>query len=169
MLARTPTTVVITDTNILINFMHVGLVELFGDLPPYQFHLPMEVLNELTCVSQRDRIEAAIENGQLHLTAIDTLDTLTLFGDLRDLMGRGEAACLALAATTGCYLASDEKRCFRRRATELIGAKKILRTEDLIADAIRCNRLTIEQADECKQILATQRYVMPFVSFSERV
>jgi hypothetical protein len=70
---------------------------------------------------------------------------------------------------TGCYLASDEKRCFRRKAVELVGAKKILRTEDLIADAIRCDRLTIEQADECKEILATRRYVMPFSSFAERV
>ena len=45
---------------------------------------------------------------------IEELDTLTLFGELRDLMGRGEAACLAVAATRGYHLASDEKKRFRR-------------------------------------------------------
>lgn len=47
---------------------------------------------------------------------IDALDALTLLGDLRLLMGRGEAACLAVAATTDFHLASDEKKIFRRTA-----------------------------------------------------
>lgn len=163
------TTVVITDANVLINFMHIGQVGLLGELSGYRFKLPAEVLNELTDGAQRTEIASAIAAGQLDLLVIDALDTLTLFGDLRQLMGRGEAACLAVAATTDCHLASDEKRRFRRSAVELIGEARILRTEDLLVLAIRCGKRTVMQADEYKLILAANRYAMPFASFADRL
>lgn len=169
MQATAQTAVVITDTNVLINFMHIDQVVLLGELPAYRVGLPTEVLQELTDVSQRASIEAAIAAGKIHLLVVETMDGLELFGNLRDLMGRGEAACLALAATTGCYLASDERKRFRRRAIELIGEERILRTEDLLLEAIRCDRMTVAQADEYKAVLAGNRYVMPFASFAERL
>ena len=167
MRATAATTVVITDANVLINFVHIGQVALLSELPAYRFQLPTEVLNELTDGDQRAQIEAAIAAGQLELMAIEALDALTLFGDLRDLMGRGEAACLAVAATTGCHLASDEKKRFRRKAIELIGETRIVRTEDLLVEAIRCGVRTVAQADEYKLVLAASRYTMPFSSFGE--
>ena len=169
MYAPAATTVVITEANVLINFVHIGQVALLGDLPAYRFQLPTEVLNELTDGDQRTQIVAAIAAHQLDLIAIEALDTLTLFGDLRDLMGRGEAACLAVAATTGCHLASDEKKRFRRKAIELIGEARILRTEDILAEAIRCGTRTVAQADEYKLILAANRYRMPFSSFADQL
>jgi hypothetical protein len=48
--------------------------------------------------------------------------------ELRDMMGRGEAACLALVATGGFHIVSDEKKRFKRKAIELIGEARILRT-----------------------------------------
>jgi predicted nucleic acid-binding protein len=123
MSARAVTTVVITDTNVLINFLHIGRLALLGELPAFRFQLPAEVLQELTDPGQRAALDGAIAAGQIDLKIIDALDALALFGELRDLMGRGEAACLALAATTGCHLASDEKKRFRRKAIELIGAR----------------------------------------------
>lgn len=161
------TTVVITDTNVLINFIHIKQVALLGNLPPYRFSLPVEVLYELIESEQRTLIDAAIAAGQLDLLIINELDALALFADLRELMGRGEAACLALAAKNGCHLASDEKKRFRRKAIELIGETRILRTEDLLLEAIRCGRISIEEADEYKRILACNRYAMPFGSFVE--
>jgi predicted nucleic acid-binding protein len=165
--ATAPTTVVITDTNVLINFVHIGQVALLAELPAYRCQLPAEVLNELTDSDQHTQIEAAIAAHQLDLMVIEALDALTLFGDLRDLMGRGEAACLAVAATTGCHLASDEKRRFRRKAIELIGEARIVRTEDLLLEAIRCGKRTVAQADEYKVVLAANRYAMPFSSFAD--
>ncbi len=165
--ATAATTVVITDANVLINFVHIGQVALLGELPAYRFQLPTEVLNELTDGDQRAQIEAAIAAHQLDMMVIEALDALTLFGDLRDLMGRGEAACLAVAATTGCHLASDEKRRFRRKAIELIGEARIVRTEDLLLEAIRCGKRTVAQADEYKVVLAANRYAMPFSSFAD--
>ena len=167
--APAATTVVITDANVLINFMHIGQVALLGDLPTYRFQLPAEVLRELIDDDQRAQIEAAIAAHQLNLMVIEALDTLALFGELRDLMGRGEAACLAVAATTNCHLASDEKKRFRRKAIELIGEARIVRTEDLLVNAIRCGKRTVAQADEYKRILAANRYAMPFSSFADRL
>ncbi len=140
---------------------------MIGGLPAYRFQLPMEVLEELIDPEQKANIEAAIAAGSIDLLSVDNLDALALFGDLRELMGRGEAACLAVAATSGCYLASDEKKRFRRKAIELIGEKRILRTENLLVEGIRCGRITIAQADGYKQVLAENRYVLPFVSFAE--
>ena len=169
MSAPTVTTVVITDTNVVINFLHIGQLALLGELPTYRFQLPIEVLQELTDPEQRAAVDNAIAAGQLDLLVIDALDTLALFGDLRDLMGRGEAACLALAATAGCHLASDEKKRFRRKVIELIGEARILGTEDLLVEAIRCGRITVAQADGYKLVLAENRYTMPFASFAERL
>lgn len=167
--APVATTVVITDTNVLINFMHINQVALLGELPAYRFRLPAEVLQELTDVDQRASIDAAITAGHIDLLVIEAMDALELFGDLRDLMGRGEAACLALAATAGYHLASDEKKRIRRKAIELIGEERILRTEDLLLEAIRCGRITVAQADEYKAVLAVNSYAMPFTSFAERL
>ena len=169
MSARAVTTVVITDTNVLINFLHIGQLALLGELRAYRFQLPAEVLEELTDSKQRAAVDNAIAAGQLDLLVIDQLDALALFGDLRDLMGRGEAACLALAATAGCHLASDEKKRFRRKAIELIGEARILGTENLLVEAIRCGRITVAQADSYILLLAENRFTMPFASFAERL
>ena len=82
---------------------------------------------------------------------------------------RSEAACLALAATVGCHIASDEKKRFRRKAIELIGEARILGTEDLLLEAIRYGHITVAQADGYKVVLAENRYTMPFASFAERL
>ena len=169
MSATAVTTVVITDTNVLINFLHIGQLALLGELSAYRLQLPTEVLQELTDPEQRAAVDYAIATGQLDLLVIDALDALALYGELRDLMGRGEAACLALAATAGCHLASDEKKRFRRKAIELIGEAQILGTEDLLLEAIRSNRITVAQADGYILVLAEKRYTMPFASFAERL
>jgi hypothetical protein len=41
------TAVVITDTNVLVNFLHIGQLTLLGELPAYRFQLPAEALQEL--------------------------------------------------------------------------------------------------------------------------
>jgi len=44
----------------------------------------------------------------------------------------------------GFYIASDEKKRFRRRAVELIGEARIFRTEHLLIEAIHRNLTTVE-------------------------
>lgn len=74
---------------------------------------------------------------------------------------------MALATTTAGHIASDEKKRFRRRAIELIGEARILRTESILLEAIRQNRITVVRADEFKATLEANRYSMPFASFAD--
>lgn len=161
------TVVVITDANILINLLRIGQLPLLGELDAYRFLVPEEVVGEIIDPAQSEQIASAIAAGYLEQVAVDTMESLALFAELRDVMGRGEAACLALAATTGSYLASDEKKRFRRRAVELIGEPRILRTESILLEAIRQGRITVSMADGFKAVLDANRYVMPFGSFSD--
>ena len=94
-------TVVVTDANVLINFCHIGQLALLGALKPYRFVVPVEVINEITEPAQKAEIANALEQGLIAKAVIDSLKALALFGTLRDVMGRGEAACLALAETAG--------------------------------------------------------------------
>lgn len=161
------TVIVVTDANVLINFYHIGQLPLLGDLPPYRFTVPQEVIDEIVEEQQRAAVELAVQAGHLQRFVVDGLEAIALFAQLRDVMGRGEAACLATAAMEGCHVASDEKGRFRRKAIELIGDARILRTEDLILHSIRLNRVTVDEADGFKNQLAACRYAMRFASFAE--
>jgi len=81
------TTVVITDTNVLINFIHIGQLSLLSALPAVRIGLPLEVLDELTDADQRRLIEEEIIGKNIDLIHIVDVDALALFGDLRDVMG----------------------------------------------------------------------------------
>jgi predicted nucleic acid-binding protein len=159
--------VVITDANILINLLRIGQLPLLGALDAYRFLVPEEVIGEITDPAQREQIASAIASGYLTQATVETIDALAMFAELREMMGRGEAACLALATTTGSCLASDEKKRFRRRAMELIGEARILRTESILVEAIRKGHITVSLADSFKAVLEANRYVMPFASFSD--
>ena len=163
------TIVVITDANVLINFLRIGQLPLLGKLDAHRFLVPQEVEAEITDPAQRDALAMAIAAGYLGQVVVDTVESLALFAELRDVMGRGEAACLALAATSGWHIASDEKKRFRRRAIELIGEARILRTESILLEAIRQRRISVSQADGFKAVLEANCYSMPFRSFSDLV
>lgn len=160
-------TVVVTDANVLVNLCHIDYLCLCEHLSAYRFVIPEEVLDEITLPSQRRSIDRAIKLKSIGLVSIDNIQALDLFAHLRRIMGKGEAACLAFAHYQGCYLASDEKRIFKRKAIELIGQTRILRTEDLILSAIREGLITATQADQFKQVLAQNKYIMKFGSFRE--
>lgn len=114
----TVTIVVVMDANVLINLTHIGKLSLLDALERFDFRVPTEVLAEISEPEQRVAVAAAVEAGYLNEITIDTNEALALFGELRSVMGHGEAACLALAATSGFQIASDEKKRFRRKAVE---------------------------------------------------
>src|SRR5262245_25428773 len=120
------TAVVVTDANVLINFAHIGQLPLFGVLEGYRFQVPTNVVAEILDVAQGMAVLDAIAAGVLQEVTVDAIDAVALFAQLRDVMGRGEASCLALAVSSGSYVASDEKKRFRRRAIELLGEARIL-------------------------------------------
>lgn len=51
--------VVVTDANVLINFIHAGRLDLFAALTPFEFVVPDHVIAEITVPGQRQVLEIA--------------------------------------------------------------------------------------------------------------
>jgi len=161
--------VVVTDANILINFMHAERLALLGRLTTFAFVFPAEVVAEITDSGQREQLEAALARGELRTIVLEDIAELTTYAELRRVMGKGEAACLALAEARGWIVASDEKKRFRREVIARLGEERLVTTAGLFVLAIRAGLLSVEEADQAKAILERHRFRMKFRSFRELV
>ncbi|MFC1643211.1 hypothetical protein ACFL5O_11095 [Myxococcota bacterium] len=159
--------VVVTDSNVLINLMHVLRLGLLGRIPGHEFVVPDHVHEEIRDEGQRQRLDSAIADGWLRKESITSIDALAVFADLIQHIGRGEAACIAIAAKEGWCVASDEKRRFRREAETRIGKDRILGTVEVFVLAIGAGLLTVEEADADKVILEGRRFKVPFTSYRD--
>jgi len=164
-----PRRTIIADANVLINLMHVNRLALCSNLPGCTFVVPDHVVEEITNGDQKAKLDDALARGIFHIVAIKTIDTITLFAELTTYVGRGEAACLALAVERNWIVASDEKRRFRREAVNRIGSGRIIGTRDLYVLAIQAGLITVEEADADKGILEQLRFKMDFKSFQDLV
>ncbi|MEO6191995.1 MAG: hypothetical protein ABIS20_03215 [Thermoanaerobaculia bacterium] len=162
-----PQRLVLVDANVLLNLAFVNRLDLLGSLPELEFRAPVEVLAEIVSARERMLVEDARSQGDLGDIAISEIAELALFAELRQRLGMGEAACLALAVYRGALVASDEKRAFRREAETRLGPGRVLNTPGLLVLAIQRGLLTIEEADELKCALEPKRFRMKFESFRE--
>jgi predicted nucleic acid-binding protein len=161
------TRVVVTDANVVINFIHAGML---GDLPAMvnmDFLVTDEVYEEVTRPEQRQILDAALATGTWSRESMFEPDSIALFATLAVIMGRGEAASLALAVTRRCLVASDERRVFLREARARLGAGRIVDTPGLLLLAIRRGTLTVADADRTKALLETRSFRMKFTSFAD--
>lgn len=161
--------IVVTDANVLINLMHVSRLGLLAKIPNHEFVVPEHVREEITSPEQRATLDAAVSDGWLKIEIITDLGVLTVFTELIEHIGRGEAACIAIAAKEGWFIASDEKKRFLREATARVGAGHVLTTVDVFVLAIKAGLLTIEDADADKATLEGRRFKVSFASFREVV
>ena len=161
------TSIVITDTSILINLSHTGHLSLLGKVVGLRFVVPDEVVAEVTEIEQLRILEAAIADGSLTRESIASPDELALFAELSQILGSGESACLALASSRGWIVACDEKRVFIREARSRLGDGRILNTPGLYVLWIRAGILSVEEADAAKAILDANRFKMSFSSFRD--
>lgn len=164
-MTRPPVSIVVTDANVLINLMHVSRLDLCGRLPGYRFKVPGHVLAEVTRPEQRAALEAALEAGSLEEASLTAMEGLVTYAELTERMGKGEAACIAIASIEGWSIASDEKGRFRREAIARIGAERLLGTAEIFILAIQSGLLTVDQADHDKESLEQHRFKMAFPSF----
>lgn len=161
--------VVATDANVVINFIHIGML---GDLPAMvdmEFVVTDEVYEEIKRPEQREIVDAALAAGTWIRYSLTEPDEIALFASLATTMGRGEASSLALAASRGCYVASDERRVFVREARRLLGMEKIIDTPGLLVQAIRRGTLMVADADRAKATLESRRFTMRFKSFADLI
>lgn len=166
MTASGPSRVIVADANVLINFIHVGRLALLAALPGYEWVVPEDVAAEITDPVQRERLDQAIGAGQLRVETLTEPDDLVQYADLRRILGRGEAACIVLAARNGWLVASDEKGRFRREAMARLGSGPV-NTAGLFVAAIRAGLMSVEEADEAKSTLEQHRFRLPFASFRD--
>lgn len=164
-----PLRIVVTDANVLINLMHVSRLGLLAKIPSHEFVVPEHVREEITIPEQRATLDAAVSAGWLSIEVIDDLDAITVFAELIEHIGRGEAACIAVAAQKGWLIASDEKKRFLREANARVGAGHVLTTVDVFVLAIKAGLLTIEEADADKVSLEGRRFKVSFGSYRELV
>ncbi|MCZ2157102.1 MAG: hypothetical protein LC114_24940 [Bryobacterales bacterium] len=161
------TSIVITDSSIVINLSHTGHVRLLGATGGFRFVIPDEVVAEITNPAQRDLLEAALIEGTLGRESLSSPDELEVYADLSQILGSGESACLALALKRGWLVACDERRVFLREARNRLGAGRILNTAGIYVLWIRQGLLTVDQADAAKQLLEAHRFRMAFKSFRD--
>lgn len=160
-----PLRIVLTDTCVLLNLVFAKRLEILAKLQDFEFQVPEEVLSEILGPSERAAIAEAFDSGLLHKTSLAEPGDLTVFADLRQFLGMGEAACLALAGRRGALVASDEKRRFLREAEQRLGSGRVLNTPGLLLLAIRRGIITADETDEAKEVLERHRFRMSFSSF----
>jgi predicted nucleic acid-binding protein len=161
--------VVVTDTNILINLIHIGRLDLLGKLASYSFVIPEEVVKEVREPNQANALQTAISSGLLVEVQLADPAELKVYADLIQILGSGEAACLSLAQCRHWLIASDEKKKFRRETLARLGAGRLLNTPGILSLAISGGIITVEDADRAKAILEQNRFIMSFASFRDVV
>jgi predicted nucleic acid-binding protein len=159
--------VVATDTNILINLIHIGRLDLLGMLPPYSFVVPEEVVKEVREPDQAHDLQTAISSGVLLEVQLTDPAELKIYADLIQILGSGEAACLSLAQCRHWLIASDEKKKFRRETQARLGTGRLLNTPGILTLGITGGVLTVEDADHAKAALELHRFIMSFRSFRD--
>ena len=89
-----PTRVVVADTNVLINLIHSGRLDLLGALTAFEFVVPDHVVAEITVPAQRQALEIALTRRALRQESItDPGELATYHGERRSSMpgdGRDE-------------------------------------------------------------------------------
>ena len=161
------TRVVVTDANVLINLIHVNRLEILGKLPGFEFVISDEVAAEVNIAGQAEALGSAVDAGHVGRVSFRGTEELELYAEHIQVLGRGEAACLAMAEVHGWYVASDERRRFLRLAEERLGPGRILNTPGIYVLAIRAGLISAEQADADKLVLERHRFTMRFESFRE--
>ena len=149
--------------------MHVRRLGICAKLPGYEFVVPDHVRHEIRDADQRNMFDHAVHRGEFRVVSITNLNSISLFAELTAHLGRGEAACLALAVEHGWTVASDERKRFRRETESRIGEARLIGTKELYLLAIGAGVLDVDQADADKAVLEQHRFKMSFKSFRDLV
>lgn len=159
--------IVITDASVIINLCHTGHILLLGGTTTFEFVVTDEVIAEVTEPEQQRILAGALTAGALRRSLISSPKELTTFAELTQILGIGEAACLALAEHRNCLVACDEKGVFLREARRRLGDDRILNTVGLYVHWIRAGVLSVGEADTAKRILESHRFRLAFDSFRD--
>jgi predicted nucleic acid-binding protein len=158
---------VVSDTNVLINFLRVGRLDLLSQHKDYRFVVTEHAQAEITDAAQRAELEAAIAAKSIGETSLTDPPEIAVFATLNAFLGRGESGAIAVAATRNWVVATDETRRAKREIESRMGQGRQLTTPGVLLRCILNGTLTVADADAIKVQLAAQRFVMKFTSFAD--
>lgn len=161
--------IVIVDSSVLINFLLLEHLDWLEQLPGHEFHVSEHVIAEVTQPPQAALLKRSIDAGRIRVATITETAEMTLYVELRARLGDGESASLAIAASRGWKIASDERGRFRREADARLGPDRVIGTMELFVAAIRAELMTVDEADIAKNRLGQNRFHMSVETFRKLV
>lgn len=148
-------TTVAVDASDLINLIQAGRLDLLSAIRPWVFLVPDQAAEEVSYPEHAAVLDQALQAGDLHVESITDLTEMACFADLRSRMGKGEAACLAMAEQRGWMVASDDRgRAFLRLVRERIGEERLIDTAEIVRVAHQEKVISRVDADRIIQSLA---------------
>ncbi len=169
-----PSSIVVADTSVLINFLKVDRMDLIGDYPRRVLatdHVASEIADAYP--EQQARYQTALAAQRLETCSVTDPNEIALFTRLShgQRLGAGECSAIAVALHRGFALAIDDNRAVNRALREagLAGRKlEILRTQDVIVALIHAGVLDVATADQIKDAWANyHRFKIKALSFSD--
>lgn len=143
--------VLVLDACLAITFGNVGRLDLVAGLRAHRVVIAARAAAEVRRPPADQALRAAIASGEIVVEAVDLANgqeqqALAEYDARPAFRGRGEAEVLALAATRGYIVGSDEVPVLRTARNEF-GTHRAASTLDLLIWAVREQRVTITEAD----------------------
>ena len=164
------------DTDCISAFLWVQEESILAQMYPGQIYIPRQAYDELSvpAVSHlKRRIDCLIRDGKAKVVDIDTeTEAYSIYCELAEpsakkkkLLGRGEAACLALAKTKNGIIASNNFRDIWEYVTKF--NLHHVTTGDIMVEAFRGGLITEDQANTIWEGMLKKRRKLGASSFSE--
>lgn len=164
--------VLILDASLLINFLKVDRVDLIQAYPA-KILITEHVRDEVTTAypEQLARLDQAITASTVEVLIINDISEIEEIVTFRDdktqrQLGLGECSAIILASKRNCSIGIDDGpaiKVVKRQFPEI----KIIRTQDVIVEAINCGAIDVIAADRIKDQWANHhRFKLNIRSFS---
>lgn len=162
----------VADASVLVNFLAIDRMDLIAAYPAKIFATD-HVAGEISRPEQEARYSDALDAGTVAEIPVDDPVEVELFGRLsaEGRLGAGERSAIAVALNRSWGLAIDDNRAIRRAIREAgeDGRRlSIVRTTDIVAEAIRRGTLAVGEADAILADWAeNHRFTPAFASFRD--
>lgn len=159
--------IIVADTNVLINFLNVGRIDLLSK-HSHQFVITEHVMHEIIDAKQKTQLQEAIKSGYLVEKHLESIEEIELYGRLisSGRIGQGESSAIAYAIHSKSKLAIDDKRAIKE-AAKIKPDMQVLTTYDIVISMISEQLLNAKEADSIKDIWESKyRFRLNFKSFS---
>ncbi len=167
-----PSSIVIADTSVLINFLAIGRMDLIKR-HSCRFLIIDHVRQEITehYQEQFTRLKEALEQCIIEEISVTDPEEVETFAKLTKLesFGNGECACIAVALHRSYTLAIDDKKAIKQ-AHLSCPTISIVTTEDLMVSMIKAGLITVNEADAIKNEWASShRFKLKIRSFGDLI